>query len=462
MESEEAANTDGEKKAAGACTACHRRKLKCDRMPVCSNCRKSDLPCVYTAHTNKSRQASTTRDGRRKPRGPYQKGRTVREKELENIVEILQEKCALLETQINPPGRPSPESSYSSVTVSQLGHGLSPKHALDMPQQRTSSHSPPRNTNADSNVHPTPAQILELWVVYTSMIDPLQKILHVPTFSAEVLDASRHPSSLTPEIEALLFSIYLVATNVLEPADAISRFARSKDALMSLYSTELTRIVILADEKGQVTFKMLQALVIYMGCLRRQPGPGTNIDTLFSLAVRSARALGLDNAATYATLSPLEGELRRRTWWTICRHESGYAEEIHTRKQSIMHSTDIPLPLNLDDLDLDAVMTHMPVPRVGITSMSFPLVMMEVVRMVGKLSSLVHIRSERPEATQNAPPKCLKEQSRLLVEDTRARIELGILHHCDVSRPFDWFLLLISKLVLVSCGISPSSYLRWI
>lgn len=43
-----------------------------------------------------------------------------------------------------------------------------------------------------------------------------------------------------------------------------------------------------------------------------------------------------------------------------------------------------------------------------------------------------------------------KEKSKGMVEDARTRIEQGTLRFCNVSRPFDWLILLVANVILVS------------
>lgn len=459
MESaDEAGSASTEKKIAGACASCHRRKLKCNRMPICSNCKKSDIPCVYTTHPSKSSNASTTRDGRKKVRGPYKKGRTVREKELENVVELLQEKCTVLEAQAQS-DKFSPGSSHGSTARSHNRSGSTPGHIDHVAHPFVSFNSPLASSNTThtgitDTIHPSASQILEHWLIYTTAVDPVTKILHCPTFQPILLQAYQNVTNLPVEIEARMLAIYIASLTTIEPDEVEQRFSQPKDTLMTLYSTTLHNLLETASEtETGLAFETLQALVMYMCSLRRQPGTGENVTSLFSLAVTSARHLGIDRAVTYLTLNPLDAELRRRAWWTICRHESAHAEEVHTRKQSIIYDCDVPLPKNLDDRDIDAGMTvvQMPRERVGVTGMSFSLMMLEIVRLVGSLSKLLKGTGAVGGVNESVvQSKCLKEQSRRLVEETRTRMDSGTLQHCDTSRPFDWLLLLVTKVLLVS------------
>ena len=76
-----AAETQGP--TSGSCDPCRRRKLKCDRtLDGCSNCKVTEAICCYP---------SVHETGRKK-RGPYRKGKTKNEIELERTVRTLEAK----------------------------------------------------------------------------------------------------------------------------------------------------------------------------------------------------------------------------------------------------------------------------------------------------------------------------------------------------------------------------------
>jgi hypothetical protein len=162
-----------------------------------------------------------------------------------------------------------------------------------------------------------------------------------------------------------------------------------------------------------------------------------------------ASGLGLDRLATYGALSPFEAEMRRRLWWSICRHEAAYAEEINDRKSLVAQTTNIALPSNFNDNDLSPDMTSLPAPRIGLSDMSFALMMFEIVRLVGQIAYFIHEKAARVGCRAMAGSPSTREWSKGIVEEARMRIEQGTLNYCDVSRPFDWLILLVAKIILV-------------
>ena len=70
-----------------------------------------------------------------------------------------------------------------------------------------------------SKCHPVPAHSAFLWSVYQENVEPLVKLVHVPTVDLILRDARRSSKSLTPGNEALVFAIYFSAITALEPEE---------------------------------------------------------------------------------------------------------------------------------------------------------------------------------------------------------------------------------------------------
>jgi len=67
--------------------------------------------------------------------------------------------------------------------------------------------------------HPLPSQIPYIWQVFQENVDPLVKILHIPTMNKLIREIRTDLDNLTPSTEALMFSIYYSAITSLEDED---------------------------------------------------------------------------------------------------------------------------------------------------------------------------------------------------------------------------------------------------
>jgi hypothetical protein len=65
-------------------------------------------------------------------------------------------------------------------------------------------------------LHPLPSQIPFIWQVYSENVDPILKIVHMPTMNKLIKDLRHNLDSLTPSTEALMFSVYYAAITSLD------------------------------------------------------------------------------------------------------------------------------------------------------------------------------------------------------------------------------------------------------
>jgi hypothetical protein len=65
-------------------------------------------------------------------------------------------------------------------------------------------------------LHPLPSQIPFIWQVYQENVDPILKIIHVPSMSKIIKELRHNLDNLTPSMEALMFSIYYASITSLD------------------------------------------------------------------------------------------------------------------------------------------------------------------------------------------------------------------------------------------------------
>jgi hypothetical protein len=71
-------------------------------------------------------------------------------------------------------------------------------------------------------LHPLPSQIPFIWQIYQENVEPLLKMLHIPTMDKLIKNMRRNIDDLRPGNEALLFAIYYAAITSMEE-DEVSR-----------------------------------------------------------------------------------------------------------------------------------------------------------------------------------------------------------------------------------------------
>jgi hypothetical protein len=115
-----------------------------------------------------------------------------------------------------------------------------------------------------ANLHPSTIHIFQLWQIYIDNINPLLKITHVPTVQAQIIEASSDLENAPKNIEALMFSMYLMAITSLEDADVYKRFNETKKELLARYHTGTQHALTKAGFMRVNDPVLLQAYILYL------------------------------------------------------------------------------------------------------------------------------------------------------------------------------------------------------
>ncbi len=126
----------------------------------------------------------------------------------------------------------------------------------------------------DGNVEdyrPSPAHAFRLWQTFLEKVNPLTKVIHVPSVQPKLVEATIDPGSIPKNVEALLFSIYVMAVTALDERECQQQLGCAKEEAYQRFSTgcriALMRIGILKT----YDLVVLQALVLYFVSLSGLP-----------------------------------------------------------------------------------------------------------------------------------------------------------------------------------------------
>lgn len=133
--------------------------------------------------------------------------------------------------------------------------------------------SPQIHARAPTNIlpdvlgfYPDTQLALRLWKVYVKSVDPVLKILHIPTVQSTVVATILDPISAQSSTVALTFAIYYAAVTALcddennEPID----LPWEKPVLLNSYGTALDRLLNVPDLTNRPDMPAIQALAIYV------------------------------------------------------------------------------------------------------------------------------------------------------------------------------------------------------
>ncbi|KAI9826474.1 MAG: hypothetical protein M1819_007367 [Sarea resinae] len=231
--------------------------------------------------------------------------------------------------------------------------------------------------------YPDPQLALRLWTVYVKSVDPVLKILHLPTAQSAVVATILDPKSAGSATVALTFSIYFAAVTALGHDDKNEpiELPEEKPVLLKRYKMSLDRLLMVTDLMNRPEMTALQALAIYVTCLRAHE-IGRSVWVLNGLAIRLAQSIGVHRDGACLQLSPFETEMRLRLWWHLCVLDSRAPEDQGFQPTVDVMNGELRLPLNVNDNQIYPDMTSFPVESDGWTEMSFFLIQTESCRLL--------------------------------------------------------------------------------
>ena len=164
---------------------------------------------------------------------------------LETVYDELKAMCALVNDDNIEASSPQSPAAFDEGLDLLSGGYDSPSYSLE-------------------ELQPSPAHVFRLWQIYTERVNPLTKIIHVPSVQPYLVEAAANPARLPKNIQALLFSIYTLATVSMTEEECQSLFSCSREAAMQRFSSgahiSLNRTGFLRNHD----LETLQALLIYL------------------------------------------------------------------------------------------------------------------------------------------------------------------------------------------------------
>lgn len=294
-----------------------------------------------------------------------------------------------------------------------------------------------------TRLHP-PSHSLKLYVkIFKENVDPVVKILHMPTVEPTLVAQFDKLDKLPKGLEALFFSIYYAAITSLAPVDCIEIFGEERSVLLMRYQFGVQQALARANFLVTEEMVVLQAFALFLLCLRRNDDART-IWTLTGLIVRMAQTLGIHRDGLHFNLSPFETEMRRRLWWQICILDSRASEDHGCDPTVIDQLFDTEMPLNVNDEDLSPDMTEFPETRTGFTEMTFSLIRCEVTSIFRRINYI----PPNPKPCFEKFVSATFEDKKRWVAECHQRLEERYLQHCDMSVPLFWVTATICRLIM--------------
>ncbi|KAJ5605788.1 C6 transcription factor domain-containing protein [Penicillium lagena] len=440
-----------------ACQTCAKRKVKCDKTsPSCSGCLKGKLECLY-----------------RMPQPRYRKRKLDGNlcQKLARYEHILQQH-GLMEAATSPSAGetlPSqepvsfrwvdPETSRNGKLL--IGQGKSRyiysnfwRNLEDDEIQRLSDEDDEDDRAVSDfasdpltgafmghqqsllTYYPTHTQAMILWEIHLENVEPLCKILHIPSTHKMIQMASQQPAIVSKTDECLLFAIYHFAVFSVTEEECVEKLGQSRATLMQRYHFAARQALANASFLKTTEISVLQSLVLFLLPCRYFYDSHTYW-ILTGVAVRIAQRMGLHRDGEKLGLSPFDVQMRRRLFYQILPLD-GNASVLSGTGISVMPDAwDTQPPLNVNDDQIWPGMTEMPQEQIGATDMIFCLSRACIGRFFTKATK----------PADDAAPWQFKDfpDAELAISDAERQVEEKYIRYCDIVNPLHFLTIALAR-----------------
>jgi hypothetical protein len=113
-----------------------------------------------------------------------------------------------------------------------------------------------------TSFHPSTKEIYKLWEKFLNNVNPLVKVIHVPTVQRQLLEASVDLENMSRPFEALMFAIYACAIYSMSNEECLELTGYPKLHLQQRYCKIAHQALLRAEIFGTRNIVVLQAAVM--------------------------------------------------------------------------------------------------------------------------------------------------------------------------------------------------------
>ncbi|KAL8708984.1 MAG: hypothetical protein Q9220_006192 [cf. Caloplaca sp. 1 TL-2023] len=297
-----------------------------------------------------------------------------------------------------------------------------------------------------SSRHPPPQRISQLWQVFLENVDPMTKVVHVPSLQPAVQKATSNSASLPRTFEALIFAIYAAAVMSLNNDDCRERLGEPRKTLLSRYVSATKVALSRARFMSSTSLVVLQALVLHIITVRDIHEPRT-IWSLTGVAIRLAQCMGIERDGASLGLPPFETEMRRRIWWLIKTHEFRTAELCGLAKfrELDLSNDSTKFPTNVNDDQLYPGMLSPPVESNTLTDMAMLAMRYQLTGFAASRVSQFRQQGKDPnqwELHASVKDKSVMDEAAKSLEEM---LETKFLRYCDPTQPLHFLTMVLAR-----------------
>jgi hypothetical protein len=302
---------------------------------------------------------------------------------------------------------------------------------------------PPRNARS----HPPTEHIYQLWEAFLDNVNPLSKLVHVPSLQPAIEKAISNIDCIPKGFEALLFAIYSIAVLSLPDDECREKLGESRAILLPRYVRATRTALTRAGFMSSTSIVTLQALVLHIFSIRDVFEPRA-VWSLTGVAIRVAEGMGMRVDGTLLGLSPFETEIRRRIWWQLQMHDFRAAELCGQAKfrNFELDETTPKKPANVNDEDLNPAMSQAVIESTRPTEMMYCMLRSDLASFAAAQKAKMNTSAKTTIITEEFSAMDDLKLKDSFIKELEDMIETRYLRFCDPSQPLQLLTLLGGRL----------------
>jgi len=284
--------------------------------------------------------------------------------------------------------------------------------------------------------HPTHANAMILWETHRENVEPICKVLHIPTTAQMVETISQQPVMASKADDCLLFAIYHFAVFSMSEDECVRKLGQPRVSLMQQYHFAARQALVNASFLKTTEMSILQALILFLIPCQDFYDSHT-LWILTGVAVRIGQRMGIHRDGEKLGLPPFDVQMRRRLFYQLLPLDGKASQKSGTVVSIISDDWDVRQPLNINDNQIWPGMVETPEEQKGATDMIFCLSR----SCVGKFFAKMGPPRNGAQAWQF---KDYREAERAISEIER-EVEEKYIRYCDIINPLHFLTMGLAR-----------------
>ena len=284
--------------------------------------------------------------------------------------------------------------------------------------------------------HPRHADAMQLWKTHAENVEPICKVLHIPSTGKMVESVSQRPEIASKAEECLLFSIYHCAILSISEEECMRVFQRDRSTMMKRFHAAARQALVNVSFLKTTEIAVLQALYLFLLSSRYAYDPHTYW-ILTGISARIGQRIGLHRDGETLGLPPFEVEMRRRLFYQVFPHDSRASQSAGIDYVSLPEAWDTRPPLNINDDQIWPGMTEKPVEQNGATDMMFCLSRAYVGKRLAESGK--SINSAGPWRSSDY------REAEEVISTAESEVEEKFIRYCDIVNPLHFLTIGLAR-----------------